>query len=66
MMGFEIRGRRKQKKEIKSDRKQDDFPEDTFIAEDDFDEEEKAQEEELDICNLNARPQEKSKCRLLA
>jgi len=46
MMGFDIRGRRKQKREIKIEREPDDFPEDAFIAEDDFEEEEKAQEEE--------------------
>jgi hypothetical protein len=45
MTGFDIRGRRKQKKEI-IEMEPDDSPEDVFITEDDFEEEEKVQEEE--------------------
>jgi len=45
MMGFDIRGRRKQKKEI-LETEPEDSSEDASIAEDDFEEEEKAQEEE--------------------
>ncbi len=47
MMGFDIRGRQRQKREmIKRKPDYDYSPEDTFIAEDDFEEEEKIQEEE--------------------
>ena len=49
MLGFDIRGKRKKEKWIKVERESesetDDFPEDTFIMEDDFEEEEKTQEE---------------------
>ena len=50
MTGFDIRGRRKQKKEI-FEMEPDDSPEDAFITEDDFEEEEKAQEEEWIYAN---------------
>jgi hypothetical protein len=49
MMGFDIQGRRKKEKWLKVEMVEsetDDFPEDTFIVEDDFKEEEKTQEEE--------------------
>jgi hypothetical protein len=49
MLGFDIRGKRKKEKWVKveseSESETDDFPEDTFIMEDDFKEEEKTQEE---------------------
>jgi hypothetical protein len=48
MLGFDIRGRRKKEKWVKVEKiesETDDFPQDTFIVEDDF-EEEKTQEEE--------------------
>ncbi|UCC57597.1 MAG: hypothetical protein JSW14_04235 [Candidatus Bathyarchaeum sp.] len=50
MTGFDIRGRRKRKKEI-IETEPDDSPEDAFITEDDFEEEEKAQEEEWIYAN---------------
>ena len=50
MLGFDIRGKRKNEKWLKveseSESETDDFPEDAFIMEDDFKEEEKTQEEE--------------------
>ena len=49
MLGFDIRGRRKKEKWVKVEKVEsetDDFPEDTFIVEDDFEAEEKTQEEE--------------------
>jgi len=49
MLGFDIRGKRKKEKWVKVEKVEsetDDFPEDTFIVEDDFKEEEKTQEEE--------------------
>jgi len=46
MLGFDIRGKRKRKREEAAKSETSDFPEDTFIAEDDFKEEEKTQEEE--------------------
>jgi hypothetical protein len=47
MLGFDIRGKRKKEKWIKVEKSEtDDFPEDAFIMEDDFEEEEKTQEEE--------------------
>jgi hypothetical protein len=49
MVGFDIRGKRKKEKWLKVETVEsetDDFPEDTFIIEDDFEEEEKIQEEE--------------------
>ena len=46
MLGFDIRGKRKQQKEEIVESETDDFPEYTFIVEDDFKEEEKTQEEE--------------------
>ena len=49
MLGFDIRGKRKNEKWLKveseSESETDDFPEDAFIMEDDFKEEEKTQEE---------------------
>lgn len=45
MTGFDIRSRRKQKREI-IETEPEDLPEDAFITEDDFEEEEKVQEEE--------------------
>ena len=49
MLGFDIRGKRKKEKgrkvESESESETDDFPEDAFIMEDDFKEEEKTQEE---------------------
>ena len=49
MLGFDIRGKRKKEKWVKIEKVEcetDDFPEDTSIVEDDFEEEEKIQEEE--------------------
>ena len=49
MLGFDIRSKRKKEKWVKIEKVEsetDDFPEDTFIMEDDFEEEEKTQEEE--------------------
>ena len=46
MLGFDIRGKRKNKKWLKVESETDNFPEDAFIVEDDFKEEEKTQEEE--------------------
>ena len=49
MLGFDIRGKRKKEKWVKIEKVEsetDDFPEDTFIMEDDFEEDEKTQEEE--------------------
>jgi len=49
MLGFDIRGKRKKEKWVKVEKVEsetDDFPEDAFIMEDDFEEEEKTQEEE--------------------
>ena len=47
MLGFDIRGKRKNEKWVKveSESETDDFSEDAFIMEDDFEEEEKTQEE---------------------
>ena len=47
MLGFDIRSKRRRKKEKSFERETNDFPEDTFIVEDDFQEEEKTQEEEI-------------------
>jgi hypothetical protein len=47
MLGFDIRSKRKKEKWIKIEKiesETDDFPEDTFIVEDDFEKEEKTQE----------------------
>ena len=46
MLGFDIRGKRKNKNEVAVESETDNFPEDAFIVEDDFKEEEKTQEEE--------------------
>jgi hypothetical protein len=49
MIGFDIRGKRKKEKWVKIEKVEseiDDFPEDAFIMEDYFEEEEKTQEEE--------------------
>jgi len=49
MLGFDIRGKRKKQRWLNVERVEsetDDFPEDTFIMEDDLREEEKTQEEE--------------------
>jgi len=46
MLGFDIRGKRKNENWVKVESETDDFPEDAFIVEDDFKEEEKTQEEE--------------------
>jgi len=49
MLGFDIRGKRKKQRWLNVERVEsetDDFPEDTFIMEDDSEEEEKTQEEE--------------------
>ena len=46
MLGFDIRGKRKHKNEVAVESETDDFPEDTFIVEDDSEEKEKTQEEE--------------------
>ena len=49
MLGFDIRSKRKKEKWVKIEKVEsetDDFPEDTFIMEDDFEEDEKTQEEE--------------------
>jgi hypothetical protein len=49
MLGFDIRGKRKKEKWLKVEKVEsetDDFPEDTFIVEDNFEEEEKTEEEE--------------------
>ena len=58
MLGFDIRGKRKQKqiqKELeKEETETDDFPEDAYIE---TEEEEKTQEEEWIYPNQNARPQ---------
>ena len=45
MLGFDIRGKRKNKNEAAVESETDNFPEDAFIVEDDFKEEEKTQEE---------------------
>ena len=48
MVGFDIRGKRKRKKEKSFEREPNDFPEHTFVVEDDFaEEEEKTQEAEF-------------------
>jgi hypothetical protein len=46
MLGFDIRGKQKKEKLVAAESETDDFPEDAFIMEDDFEEEEKTQEEE--------------------
>jgi len=49
MLGFDIRGKRKKEKWVKVEKVEsetDDFPEDTFIVEDDSEEKEKTQEDE--------------------
>lgn len=46
MLGFDIRGKRKKEKWLKVENESNDFPEDIFIVEDNFRDEEKAQEEE--------------------
>lgn len=46
MMGFDISGKRKKQRLLRVESKTNDFPQDTFILEDEFDEEEKTQEEE--------------------
>ncbi|MCK5158446.1 MAG: hypothetical protein KAR08_04780 [Candidatus Heimdallarchaeota archaeon] len=46
MIGFDIRGKRKKEKWLKVESEINDFPEDAFIVEDDFKEEEKTQEED--------------------
>ncbi len=46
MLGFDIRGKRKKEKWLTVESETNDFPEDTFIAEDDFSDKEKTQEEE--------------------
>ncbi len=47
MAGFDIWGKwKKEKKRLKVESEIDNFPEDAFIVEDDFKEEEKTQEEE--------------------
>ena len=47
MVGFDIRGKRKVEKVKAVERETNDYPEDTFLIEDDFAEEEKIQEEAL-------------------
>jgi len=47
MVGFDIRGKRKIENVKAVERETNDYPEDTFLMEDDFAEEEKIQEEEL-------------------
>jgi len=47
MLGFDIRGKRKVQKVKAVERETNDFPEDTFLMEEDFTEEEKIQEEEF-------------------
>jgi hypothetical protein len=47
MVGFDIRGKRKVEKVKAVERETNDYPEDTFLIEDDFAEEEKTQEEEF-------------------
>ena len=47
MVGFDIRGKRKVEKVKAVERETNDYPEDTFLMEDDFAEEEKIQEEAL-------------------
>jgi hypothetical protein len=54
MLAFDIQGKRKKEKWLKVkmvESETDDFPEDTFIVEDDFKEEEKTQEEEREYQN---------------
>jgi len=46
MIGFDIRGKRKKEKWLKAESEINNFPEDAFIVEDDFKEEEKTQEED--------------------
>ncbi len=46
MIGFDIRGKRKKEKWLQVKSEINDFPEDAFIVEDDFKEEEKTQEED--------------------
>ncbi len=46
MIGFDIRGKRKKEKWLKAKSEINDFPEDVFIVENDFKEEEKTQEED--------------------
>ena len=46
MVGLDIRSKRKQKLTIELESETDDFPEDAFIADEDFKEKEKIQEEE--------------------
>ena len=46
LIGFDIRGKRKKEKWLKVESEINDFPEDAFIVEDDFKEEEKTQEED--------------------
>ncbi|MEJ2272334.1 MAG: hypothetical protein P8X91_07625 [Candidatus Bathyarchaeota archaeon] len=47
MLGFDLRGKRKSQKIKALTRETNDFPEDTFLVEEDFNEEEKIQEPEL-------------------
>ncbi len=51
MIGFDIRGKRKKEKWLKIESEINDFPEDTFIVEDDFKEEEKTQEADITYQN---------------
>lgn len=51
MLGFDIRGKRKRKREKAAESETNDFPEDTFIVEDDFEEEEKTQEDDKAYTN---------------
>ena len=46
MVGFDIRSKRKKQKWLLAEKETNDFPEDAFVVEDDFPEEEKAQEED--------------------
>ena len=46
MLGFDMKGKLKKQKSLNVETETDDFPEDIFIVEDDFLEEEKTKEEE--------------------
>ena len=46
MIGFDIRSKRKKQQWLQAEEETNDFPEDTFVVEDDFAEEQKTQEED--------------------
>jgi hypothetical protein len=53
MIGLDIRGKRKKEKQKQAESETNDFPEDTFVSEEDLTEEEKIQEEEWEYPTPN-------------